>query len=103
MAKNVARYSVTFGLKGCYMPDSSSGPYEFTRRKDFAEFIRDELRQYDMPACRFRDVGMRSLWRMIQKHGSSAWHFSLDAGEHNELSFHGLTEEEFNEMDKENE
>lgn len=100
MAKPIARYNVTFGLSGCYMPDSVSGPMEFTTRKALAEFIRDELRNYELPASLFRQVRMRNLWSFIKRHGSSTAHFALHHGA-NALEFHGLTEDEFNEQNAE--
>lgn len=92
--RNVARYSVTFGLRGCYMPDSVDGPAVFHTRKALAEFIREELRIYDLPAALFAEVRIRRLWSFIQRHGSSTAHFQLHHGA-NALEFHGLTEEEF--------
>ena len=97
MPKPIARYTVTFGLSGCYMPDSVSGPLEFTTRKELAEFIRSELQVYDLPASLFRQVRMRNLWTFIKRHGSSSAHFALHHGA-NALEFHGLTEDEFNEQ-----
>jgi len=96
----VARYNVTFGLRGCYMPDSASGPYAFTTRRELASFIRSELEFYDLPACLFGEVKIRRLWSFIKRHGSSTAHFGLFRQGH-ALEFHGLTEEEFNEQDKE--
>lgn len=93
----IARYAVTFGLSGCYMPDSHDGAHEFTTRKDLAAFIRSELEMYDMPASLFREVRMRNLWRFIVRNGSSSAHFSLYHGA-NSLSFHGLTEAEYEEQ-----
>jgi len=97
MAKQIARYAVTFGLAGCYMPDSHEGVHEFTTRKELAEFIRGELDVFDMPSSLFREVHIRRLWGFITKHGSSQAHFNLHHKE-NVLSFHGLTEDEFNEQ-----
>ena len=100
MSKKIARYSVSYGLSGCYMPDSVSFGMEFTRRRDLAQFIRDELEFYDMPACLFREVNVRRLWQAIMRHGSSSYGFYLDHKE-NVLHFHGLTEDEFNESQEE--
>lgn len=97
MARNPARYAVTYGLSGCYMPDSHLGAFEFNSRRDLAQFIRDELAAHDMPAALFRDAKIRRLWGLIRHNGSSVAHFSLQHGAY-ELAFHGLTESEFNEM-----
>ena len=89
-----ARYAVTFGLSGCYMPDSHCGVHEFMSRRELASFIRGELELFDMPAALVRDVKLRRLWRFIQQHGSSTAHFRL-VHKANELAFHGLTEDEY--------
>ena len=100
MPRHVARYVVTFGLSGCYMPDSNSGPMEFTTRRGLAAFIRSELETYEMPAYLFRDVNITRLWRHIAQHGSSSLHFSLDHKGYS-LGFHGLTDAEFDEQSRE--
>jgi len=97
MPKHTARYAVTFGLSGCYMPDSHDGAFEVTTRRELASLIRGELETYDMPASLFREVRIARLWRFIKRHGSSSAHFSLVHGG-NELAFHGLTEQEYNEQ-----
>ncbi len=102
MASKIARYSISYGLAGCYMPDSISGPYIVTTRRELAELIHDQLRMYEMPARLFRDANVRRLWRFITKHGSSMAHFNLQHGA-NALSFHGLTEEEAEQAERENE
>lgn len=95
----IARYSVTFGLRGCYMPDSASGPYTFTTRRDLAEFIRSEVEFYDLPKASIRQVPLRALWAQIKRHGSSCAHFGIYHGQ-NALEFHGLTEAEAEEMER---
>lgn len=95
MTKHVARYTVTNGLAGCYMPDSNSGAMEFETRKELADMIRWNLDSLGWPLSKFHEVNIRRLWRHIAKHGSSGAHFSLSHKGY-ELAFHGLTEEEFN-------
>lgn len=95
-----ARYTVTYGLHGCYMPDSNMGAIEFDTRKAFASFIRSELETYDMPASLFRDVKITRLWAHIQRHGSSVAHFALTHKGY-ELAFHGLTEAEYEQANAE--
>ena len=89
-----ARYAITFGLAGLYMPDSHDGAYEFYSRRELAAFIRSELETYDLPKSLFRDAHVRRLWRFIKRHGSSSAHFTLCHGDH-ELAFHGLTDDEY--------
>lgn len=93
MTQKLARYSVSNGLAGCYMPDNVSGPYLFGTRAELAAFIRSELEHLDLPASLFSEVRIRRLWGFIQRHGSSTAHFSL-VHKGYALSFHGLTEEE---------
>src|SRR3546814_135255 len=94
MTQVIARYATSSGLAGCYMPDSQGGPYEFTTRRELANYIRQEIEYMDWLASMFAQVGIRRLWSAIQSAGSSSsYHFSL---QHNgyELAFHGLTKEE---------
>ena len=93
----IARYAVTFGLAGLYIPDCHDGVYEFQSRSALAAFIRGELETYDLPKSLFRDAHVRRLWRFIKRHGSSSAHFTLYHGDH-ELAFHGLTEDEYREQ-----
>ena len=92
-----ARYAVTYGLSGCYMPDSHLGALEFSTRKELASFIRHELRQLEWPASMFSEVKIRKLWRFIARNGSSVAHFSL-VREGYALSFYGLTRDEYREQ-----
>ena len=97
MSKHVARYAVTFGLAGCYLPDSHAGAFEIATRAELASLIKGELAAYDLPASLFREVRIRRLWGFIARHGSSVAHFSLRHGGH-ELAFHGLTAAEYAEQ-----
>lgn len=101
MPRPLIAYSVSFGLAGCYMPDSISGAMTFDKRSDLANCIRDELKTFDLPASLFREVNLRKLWRTISKHGASSYTFSLIHGG-NALTFHGLTTAEY-EADQANE
>jgi hypothetical protein len=96
------RYSVTYGLQGCYMPDSVSGPYVGSTRRELAGLIRDQLSMFDMPASRIREISINRVWAFIKHHGSSTAHFHIADGEHNVLSFNGLTEQEATEMEASN-
>ena len=100
MRKPIARYAVHFGLDGCYMPDDTSGPYEFDSRAQFAQFIRDQLEFYALPARLFNEARIARLWSFIKAHGSSTAHFRL-SHKGNSLQFSGLTEEEFANMESE--
>lgn len=101
MPKTIVRYSVQFGLSGCYLPDSEWGPLVCTTRKELSEAIRDCLHFYELPASLFRQVKIKNLWGYIAMTGASNAHFNLHH-KHYTLSFTGLTEEEANELDKEN-
>lgn len=102
MAQKIARYSVTNGLAGCYMPDNASGPLEFSTRRELRAFIGGELEMLDWPASMIRDVPLRRIWSFIQRNGSSVAHFSIERNGY-ELAFHGLTEAEFDEMQAQDE
>lgn len=98
--KNVARYSVHFGLSGCYMPDSHYGAFEATNRKDLAQTIRDAIAFYELPASLFAQARVTKLWNHIKQHGSSVAHFTLYHKNH-ALTFSGMTEDEFNQYENE--
>jgi hypothetical protein len=101
MAKQIARYSVTSGLAGCYMPDNHSGPFSAATSKELADAIRCEIEMAEFPKSAIRQVRLRRLWRYIANHGSSVAHFSIQhAGR--EIAFHGLTESEFAQAESEN-
>ncbi|RWI06831.1 MAG: hypothetical protein EOQ89_03620 [Mesorhizobium sp.] len=89
-----ARYAITYGLSGCYMPDSHGGAYEFNTRGDLRDHIKAEMEFYGIPKSQFSQVRIEKLWRHIQRHGSSVAHFSIDHKGYS-LSFHGLTLAEF--------
>ena len=95
-----ARYSVTYGLTGCYMPDSHLGAYAFSTRGEFSRFIKDQLEFYEFPKAAFAQARVEKRWRFIQRHGSSVAHFSIDHKGYS-LSFHGLTLEEYRQAEKE--
>jgi hypothetical protein len=95
------RYSISNGLAGCYMPDNVSGPYTGTTRRELARMIRDAVEMMDWPASVANSIKLRPLWSFIKARGSSCAHFSI-ARDGYELTFHGLTEEEANEMDRDN-
>lgn len=103
------RYSISVGLRGCYMPNSVSGPYIGETRKELADLIRDQIRMYadgeDDPSERslFDQVRIKNLWRHIKHHGSSVAHFSIDIGRGEEIAFHGLTQDEADAIERESE
>lgn len=87
-------YAITYGLEGCYMPDSHYGAFEVTSRRDFANLVKSALADYDMPKSLFRDVRVRAHWPLLARYGASSAHFTL-YHKGNALSFHGLTREEY--------
>jgi hypothetical protein len=91
-------YSVTYGMPG-YLPDSGS-LYFGSTRGEMADMIRDNLKAYDMPAALFHDVRLQRIWGGIKRWGSSSMHFHLHH-KGNVLSFHGLTQEEYDRLDGE--
>lgn len=91
-------YALTNGLAGCYMPDSHWGAYCSTRRKDLMAIIRDTLDMLDAPKSAIRQVKWRNVWHHAKRHGTSSLHFSIEISPGYVLSFHGLTEDEYNEQ-----
>lgn len=90
----IARFAITYGLSGCYMPDWHGGAFEVTTRRDLAAVIRDTIHLLDLPANLFEQVKIRNLWKFIQYHGSSSSaHFYLHHGDY-VLAFSGVTEDE---------
>jgi hypothetical protein len=95
------RYSLMRGLSGCYMPDSHSGPFVGHTRGELASIIRDELAFMEWPKHHIRNIHLRNIWKNIVKYGSSSIHFSI-YHRGMVLEFVGLTEEESNQMESEN-
>ena len=96
MSKAVNCYfTLTYGLQGCYMPDSHEGPYAVTRRKDLVSTVRYILDLYDAPKSAIKQVKWRDVWAHAKRHGTSSLHFCIATDQHNMLKFHGLTEEEY--------
>lgn len=101
MAKTQTCYfTFSHGLRGCYMPDSHSGAYAITRRKDLVDAIRSELEMYDAPASRIKTVGIKRLWSQAKRHGTSSIHFTVDTANGYGLNFHGLTQTEYEALDQ---
>lgn len=94
-----ARYRISSGLAGLYLPGSISPPLSFYTRRELAEAIREEMKFYDFPKRLFSAVGIRKLWSQIVRSGSSSAHFSIQHDGY-EIAFHGLTEEEANEAEE---
>ena len=89
-------FTFSYGLQGCYMPDSHFGPFAVSRRKDIADAIRDALDFYDAPKSAIRQVSLTRLWAQAKRHGTSSIHCRIAISKHEMLEFHGLTEEEYN-------
>lgn len=103
MAKAATCYfNLTYGLQGCYMPDSSYGPYAVCRRKDLIAAVRDTLEFLEAPKSAMRQVDWRRLWASAKRHGTSSIHFCIATDRHNMLEFHGMTEAEYLEAEAEN-
>jgi hypothetical protein len=109
MAKTqICYFSLTSSLQGCYMPDAHWGAYAVSRRKDLIGAVRDTLNMIlDQEGDRavssaMRDVNWRSLWSQAKRHGTSSIHFCIETGEHTMLEFHGMTEAEYLEAEREN-
>ncbi len=103
MAKTETCYfSFSHGLRGCYLPDSHGGYYAVTRRKDLVDAIRSELEMVGAPASAIRQVGIKRLWSQAKRFGTSCIHFTIDTSEGYGLNFHGLTDAEYQELERQN-
>ena len=88
-------FGLSFGLAGCYMPDSHYGSYHVTTRKALIAYVKDALAFYDMPASCIHQVKWRErVWPHCKHHGASSLHFDI-THKGNALHFGGLTEEEY--------
>ena len=109
MAKPATCYfTLTYGLQGCYMPDSHWGPHAVTRRKDLIGAVRATLDTLlyqegdrSVAGC-MRQVDWKRLWSSAKRHGTSSIHFCIATGDHTMLEFHGMTEAEYLEVEKDN-
>ena len=96
MAKAATCYfTLTYGLQGCYMPDSHWGPHAVCRRKDLIAAVRDTLEMLDAPKSALRQVNWTRLWAQAKRSGTSSIHFAIATDGRNMLEFHGLTEAEY--------
>jgi hypothetical protein len=95
MSKPVLCYfSLSFGLAGCYMPDSHFGSYVVTTRRDMVLTIKAALEFYDMPKSAIRQVKWSRLWSKAKRYGTSSIHFDITHGG-NALHFGGMTQAEW--------
>src|SRR5215217_6238384 len=70
------------------------GSYQGTTRRELIRLIEEHLEVAEMPQAAIRQVGIRRLWGLIKRYGSSSIHFRMEYADKN-LSFHGLTAEEY--------
>lgn len=102
MAKVQPSYFVLMnGLQGCYMPDYVSSPYMVTRRKDLVAAVRAYLEFNDYPLSYMKQIKWRNVWNHCKRHGASSLHFTIDVGNNYGVHFSGMTEEEFNRAEAE--
>ncbi len=96
------RYAIITGLAGCYMPDSNSGPYIGSTRRELMDLLRSEIEAMGFPASTIRQAKIRDrVWPIVKRHGSSSAHISIQH-EGLEILFQCLTEDEANAMEAEN-
>lgn len=95
-----ARFAITYGMNGTYMPDWHGGAFEATTRRELAAVIRDTIRLLDLPANLFEQVKIQRLWKFIKYHGTSSAHVYLHHGNY-VLAFSGLTDDEFDAHERE--
>lgn len=94
--KTQAYFGLSYGLSGCYMPDSHAGAFAVSRRKDLVAIVRDALESYDLPKSAIHQVKWTRVWAHAKRHGLSSLHFSISHNG-NALNFSGMTESEYQE------
>lgn len=100
MAKAATCYfTLTYGLQGCYMPDSHMGPYLATTRREIIQAVREALEFYEAPKSAIHQVAWKRFWAQAKRSGTSSIHFCIATDKHNMLEFHGLTEAEYAERE----
>ena len=90
----VSYFGLSYGLAGCYMPDSHLGSYAVSTRRDMVQAVREALEFYDMPASCLHQVKWREVWRHAKRNGVSVLHFDITHGG-NALHFGGMTQAEY--------
>lgn len=100
-------FTLTYGLQGCYMPDSHFGPYAVTTRSGITYAVRETLSMLlgqegdkSVDSC-MRQVSWKRLWAQAKRSGTSSIHFCIATSDHNMLEFHGLTQEGYEQAEKE--
>jgi hypothetical protein len=96
MTAKTSYFMISFGLQGCYMPDSYTGAYSATTRREIVAALKDAIDFYDFPKTSIRQVSLKRLWDHAKKHGTSSLHFCI-GHKHNMIEFHGLTKSEYDE------
>ncbi len=95
MARNVY-FGLSFGLSGCYTPDSHYGAFHVTTRRELLSIIRDALEFYELPKSAIRQIQWHNrTWPLMARNGASVFHFSLTDKNGKALNFHGMTESEY--------
>ena len=87
-------FGLSFGLAGCYMPDSHYGSFVVNTRRDMVATVRDALAFYEMPKSAIHQIKWLNVWRHAKRHGVSSLHFSIEH-KGNCLAFSGMTEAEY--------
>jgi hypothetical protein len=95
-----AYFGLSFGLSGCYMPDSHYGCFAITTRRELVALIKDALSSYDLPASLIRDVKINRLFDWGKRNGFSSMHFDL-THKGSALHFGGMTQAEYEEANHE--
>ncbi|MDG4856441.1 hypothetical protein [Mesorhizobium sp. WSM4982] len=87
-------FSLSYGLAGCYMPDSHLGCYVVTTRRELVDTVREGLAFYDMPKSAIRQIKWSRLWSQAKRYGTSSIHFDIEH-KGNALHFGGMTAAEY--------
>lgn len=94
MSHTPYKFTLHFGLAGCYMPDNSQVYCCYTR-KEFVSLLEDELGHADWPASAFNQFKVKRTWNNVQRYKSgSSVHTSAYHGA-NCISVNGMTDDEY--------
>jgi hypothetical protein len=102
-------YFVALHGQAACLPDYVSPPQEFTRRRDWIQWIDSELSLAGFSERSRRQVNLQSLWKWIQARGGTVAQcsFVINATDPSQrgqiIEFRAMTRDEFETMEKESE
>ena len=99
MTAKTCYFALAGGLNGCYLPGSDFGHYAVTTRRDLMNAVRDALSSYDLPKSAMSEVKWKRVWAHAKRSGTSSISFSIGNKRGFGVQFMGLTKEEHDERE----